>query len=1273
MRNRNIARATIAAGVIVFAIVSLPHLRLEYAADVTFPELAVTLRLPPSANIGSAETTRRWVIPIESALRSAGDTTGTRGEVDAGSATIVARFKRGTDIELKAARLASDLAPLRARLPEHASLSIFPARGGVRPNAVFAVTGPAAGDAAQRMAEELRSTPGVRDVQTFGATRSEVDVRVNNDAAVSAGTIIRGLMPHPIGEVSAGPRRIPLIAAPAARRIEDIPIATPALLPLGAISGIHRRREEPSSIARLNGQPAAIINIFRDDDAQLLSFDRAVSRVAGGRVTVIWSDAAELRIILWRLLAAAVMATLLFMISGRPSLGLYVPMAVALAVNVWSVASLRVDSQTLLMTVIAVAAITPFAAARTVSRTIWPMAIAAFFAVLLPIAAILGSGALAPLLALPARDFAIAACCALTAALFITPAAAMSAFPVKRLLRNAASVVLACLAVAIFLLSWFGARLDPRRSEGSADRSRVFVRIQLPSGSTLAQTTRAAKSVEEVLHGLAGVKRFWTSATTDSAMVVIEVEPRIEQPQRFDFFEATLRSRIPTASGTVTVQTSFDRGSASALAESIEEQPYADETGSTYRFLLKGTDADVMRRAAEDLTTMIARRDVPRRNIHSLWPDASPHIELVPSKTLPPQVADAAAAELAHLTFPPADAELPDGTLLRVASRDAPAAANDVPRRAEIFARPLRVGDRDIVVESAFDARPASTEGSVTRELGRFVLPVEVAVSAPSQEQAFARREEIDRSVSLASLPAGVIVERPQLAAWTFSAAKLRLAAVAAFLPLLIFTAAAIALSSLARAAVAMAPAVVAIAFVGPVLVAVDMRLDEMTLLATGAAICGITALTVVTLLRIGGDSAARTYRTVRTNARPLLIATIGAGTLIVIAASAHPAIGDAWRAPLLAAAAVVIIGMPATLILPSAIDALLRDALRRRGTAARALARPPAWFDAAAASEPHLSVRNLTKMYATGFRALHRVSFELTPGVIGLLGPNGAGKTTLLRILTGLLQPTRGTIEYRGIPVRPENVAEFRRSTGFLPQEFNAYAGLTAAQFLDFWALERGMDDARERRAQIEELLSVVGLDEHANRRVRDFSGGMRQRIGIARALLGDPPLLIVDEPTTGLDIEARRRFRDLLIGLASNRIVILSSHIASDIETTATRLLLLSRGELRWQGSVDALITRGGGRVFETIVSDTDLRTLSHDYRITTRVRVTDGIRIRGVAAEGQTLPGSEAKPSLEEAYLSEVSTGAIRRGSFAFVFEGMSSRSPAHKTGGTSAPRD
>jgi ABC-type multidrug transport system ATPase subunit len=664
---------------------------------------------------------------------------------------------------------------------------------------------------------------------------------------------------------------------------------------------------------------------------------------------------------------------------------------------------------------------------------------------------------------------------------------------------------------------------------------------------------------------------------------------------------------------------------------------------------LKGTDADALRRVAEALTTRLVRGGVPRARINSAWPEPSPRIELVPAHGLPADVAAAAAEELVRLTIPPEGRELPDGKVLRVTTRDAPRGPDDVMRRRELFTRPLTVGNRTLVVENAFQARLSSTEGDVTRELGRFVLPIDVSLRAPTREQAIAGRMDVDRAVALFPLPAGVIAERPPLAAWSFSVARMRLAALAAFLPLLIFTAATIALSSLARAAAALAPGAVAVALVAPLLAAASAQLDEMTLLATGAALCCVTAMAVVTLLRIGG-SVVRTYRFVRGHAGAIAIATLAGGTLLVVAATCRSAIGDAWRAPLLAAAAVIVAGMPAALFLPSAIDLLLRDVARRRGAGARAAAHPAEWREERLV--PHLSVRNVTKVYAGGFRALHRVSFELTPGVIGLLGPNGAGKTTLLRVLTALLRPTRGAIAWSGNAVRGENIAEFRRFVGFLPQKFNAYAGLTAAQFLDFWALERNIDSPRARREQIEKLLTVVGLSEHANRRVRDFSGGMRQRIGIARALLGDPPLLIVDEPTTGLDIEARRRFRDLLRALAPNRIIILSSHIAGDVEGTAARLLLLVGGELRWDGPIEGLLSRARGRVFEMTVSNRDLRVLADEYRITTRVRVRGGIRIRGVAAEGQALPGAEADPSLEEAYLAEVSSGALRRSAFALA---------------------
>ncbi|MEA2237879.1 MAG: type transport system ATP-binding protein [Thermoanaerobaculia bacterium] len=1266
MHERRVARSVIALAIVVLAVVSVPRVRLEYAPDVTFPELNVTLQLPPTANTGASETTRQWVVPIESALRGIGDTTGTRGNVNAGSATILARFKRGTDVELKAARLASDLAPLRARLPEHASLSIWPARGGARPEGVFAITGSDAGGVAEHLAEELRSAPGVREVRTFGTSAQEIDVLMTSGAIVTSGEILQGLMPRPLGDALVGSRRMPLVSAPAATNIRDVPVRTPDVMRLDSIATITQRREEPASIASLNGKPAAILMIYRDDAAQLLTFDRTVQRVIGKRGTTLWSDAAELRIILIRLLIAAVIASIVLAFGGGVPFALYIPTAIALAINVWSVMSLRADVQTLLVGAIAIAAVAPLAAARRISRSIWPLWIAAFFVLLLPIAAIFSSGALAPLLSPPAYAFALAASCALAAALLIAPRTLVAPTldvekrsspqrrTLKRLLRNSAGVVLACLTVAVFFLAWFGDRLDPRRSSGSADRSSVYVHVQLPASTTLAQTTRAAQSVESALRGLPGVKRFRTFAGPGSATVVIEVEPRYQQTQRFELFQLALRSRIPTSWGTVTIQTSSEGGPSSALAESIEEQPYADDEGHVYRFLLKSTDADVLRRTAEALTTKVARSDVSRRSITTMWPEASTQIELVPAKVTP-EIADAVAAELSRQSFPASQASLPNGTLLRVTTRDAPVKLDDVPLRAALFARPLQIGSETVVVENAFDIRPSSTEGGVTRELGRFVLPMEIGVSAQTAEQLLAKRIEIDRTVSLFPLPAGVIAERPQLAAWSFSMAKFRLAAVAAFLPLLLFTAAAIALGSLGRALVALAPATVSIAVVAPVLAAVQARLDEIALLATGAAVCCVTALAVGALLRISGP-AGGAYRLVRTNARSAVVATIAAGALLIIAASARPAIGDAWRAPLLAAAAVLITGIPGALILPSAFDLLLRDLARRRSVGAQEIAHPLVWTHVwtDVGSLPQLSVRNVTKVYASGFRALHRVSFDLTPGVVGLLGPNGAGKTTLLRILTGLLQPTRGTISYRGVPVRAENIAEFRRSIGFLPQEFNAYAGLTAAQFLDFWALERGMDSPSERRSQIEELLVAVGLEEHADRRVRDFSGGMRQRIGIARALLGNPPLLVVDEPTTGLDIEARRRFRDLLTALARKRIVILSSHIASDVETTAQHLLLLARGELRWEGSVEDLLARARGRVFELVVSDAEVRTLAHQYRITTRVRVPNGIRVRGVAAKGESLPGASVKATLEEAYLSEISTGAIRRGSFAFVFE-------------------
>jgi ABC-type multidrug transport system ATPase subunit len=428
-------------------------------------------------------------------------------------------------------------------------------------------------------------------------------------------------------------------------------------------------------------------------------------------------------------------------------------------------------------------------------------------------------------------------------------------------------------------------------------------------------------------------------------------------------------------------------------------------------------------------------------------------------------------------------------------------------------------------------------------------------------------------------------------------------------------------------------------------------NVDELTLVALGGSISATTAIAVVTMLRSGNDTAA-TYRAQRQFALPAIGAVAAVIVLLAIPASASNAATQGWRAPMLAGLAVLVVGIPAAVLLPPAVDVLRRDVRRRRSPAARAASRPAEWRDGGAIS---LSVCNVTKRYASGFLALHRVSFELTPGVIGLLGPNGAGKTTLLRIMTGLLTPTRGRVLYRGVAVGTSNLADYRRLIGFLPQEFNAYAGLTASDFLDFWALERGITGMRERHATVDRLLETVGLSQDATRRVRDFSGGMRQRIGIARALIGDPPLLIVDEPTTGLDLESRNRFRDLLGLLSTDRIVVLSTHIAGDVEATASRILLLVLGSLRFDGTAGALIERARGNVFEAVVGERDARALAARYRLTTRQRTAGGIRVRGVAPTATLLPGEAVEPTLEEAYLAAVGgERALNTSGFSFLFE-------------------
>ena len=283
------------------------------------------------------------------------------------------------------------------------------------------------------------------------------------------------------------------------------------------------------------------------------------------------------------------------------------------------------------------------------------------------------------------------------------------------------------------------------------------------------------------------------------------------------------------------------------------------------------------------------------------------------------------------------------------------------------------------------------------------------------------------------------------------------------------------------------------------------------------------------------------------------------------------------------------------------------------------------------------LSIENVGKRYGSHTWALRRFSLELKPGVLGLLGPNGAGKTTLMNILATITRATEGQVMWGGADVALEPNA-VRAVLGYLPQDFGVYPNLSAQEFLEYLAAVKGLDALPARR-RIDQLLNLVNLSDVRGRPLGGYSGGMKQRVGIAQALLNDPQLLIVDEPTAGLDPEERVRFRNLLAELGGERIVILSTHIVSDVEATATEIALIANGALVAHAPPEDLLRRVEGRVWEWVIPSADLNAVKQCYRISNTVRRSDGVHVRVLADEPPkgALP---AAPTLEDAYLDSLS---------------------------------
>ncbi len=282
------------------------------------------------------------------------------------------------------------------------------------------------------------------------------------------------------------------------------------------------------------------------------------------------------------------------------------------------------------------------------------------------------------------------------------------------------------------------------------------------------------------------------------------------------------------------------------------------------------------------------------------------------------------------------------------------------------------------------------------------------------------------------------------------------------------------------------------------------------------------------------------------------------------------------------------------------------------------------------------ITIENLDKTYRNGNQALKDINLTIPNGMFGLLGPNGAGKSTLMRILVTLMRPSGGKVTIDGYDLR-KNRKQIRKMLGYLPQDFRFFSKLKTYEFLDYAARLAGMKDSSVRKQAVEKMLEEVGLFEARDRQANKLSGGMKRRLGIAQALINEPRLIIVDEPTTGLDPEERIRFRNLLSTLSTkNVIIILSTHIVGDISSTCEHMALLEKGTVAFDGSPDDLINEAKGKVWLINASENEYLEISEKYPVISTIPDVDGWEVQVVADSINGYSGTSIEPNLEHAYV-------------------------------------
>lgn len=282
------------------------------------------------------------------------------------------------------------------------------------------------------------------------------------------------------------------------------------------------------------------------------------------------------------------------------------------------------------------------------------------------------------------------------------------------------------------------------------------------------------------------------------------------------------------------------------------------------------------------------------------------------------------------------------------------------------------------------------------------------------------------------------------------------------------------------------------------------------------------------------------------------------------------------------------------------------------------------------------LKINNLTKTYPNGVKALNGINLEITNGMFGLLGANGAGKSSLMRTIASLQEPTSGSIEFNSVDIVKEP-NEVRKSLGYLPQEFGVYPKISAEKLLDHLAILKGVLNTKDRKEQVSALLQQVNLYQHRKKSVYTFSGGMRQRFGIAQALLGSPQIIIVDEPTAGLDPEESNRFLNLLSEIGENVIVILSTHIVEDVRNLCTKMAILSSGEIISHGNPKDLVASINGKVWTKIIPKSEIEIFKKAFDVISTKLVAGETQIRVLSNTKPEAEFEKVIPNLEDFYFA------------------------------------